>query len=131
MEFDLQTYLEMPKAARTAVHLTVAAWCWFLVTVYGVYDPQALFKFAAAGAILCTFLVMGRNWARVLSLLACVFIVVYCGFFTLLFSTNDRPAAAMSALNVVLFATAFFFLVKPETAAFFREKSPPPGEASG
>lgn len=129
---ELYAFHEMPRTVKVAFVLTLAGWCWFLFSTYVYYDPGAVNKFLIAGGIICYFLYKVRNWARMIALLSCVFIILYCGLFTFLFAGKDWGAAVTSAVNVALFGAAFYALVIPQTAAYFKEKSPPPGsEPSG
>lgn len=124
---DLSEFHAMPPTVKAAVLLTVAGWCWFLFSVHRYYDPGAVLKFSVAGAILCTLLYMGKNWARMLSLLACAFVVLYCGMFAVAYAGRDSGAMAASLVNVGLFAAAFGFLAVPATARYFKAKTPDRG----
>ena len=111
----------MPAPTRRGVVLTIAGWCCFLFATYAYYDPSSLIKFAIAGGIICYYLYQSKRWARVLALLASVFVVMYGGFFAFLFAPQNLFAAAVSAANVVLFGAAFYYLILPETNRYFKK----------
>jgi hypothetical protein len=113
----------MPTTARRGVILTVAGWCCFLFATYAFYDPSSFLKFAIAGGILCYYLYQSKRWARVLTLLASVFIIMYGGFFAYLFASRDPFAMAVSVANVLLFGAAFYYLIRPETNRYFKQMS--------
>lgn len=111
----------MPTPARRGVVLTIAGWCCFLFATYAFYDPASFLKFAIAGGIICYFLYQSKGWARVMALLASVFIVLYGGFFAYLFAARNTVAAIVSLANVLLFAAAFYYLILPETHRYFKK----------
>ena len=111
----------MPKAVQRAVILTFAGWCSFLYSTYAYYDPNSFVKFAIAGGLVCYFLYKGKRWARVMAMLAGVFIVLYGGFFAFLFAGHNPSAMGFSVANVVLFAAAFYYLAVPEAGRFFKK----------
>jgi uncharacterized membrane protein YjjP (DUF1212 family) len=111
----------MPRPVRRAVILTFLGWVCFLVATYAFYDPNSFFKFAIAGGIICYYLYKSKRWARVIAMLASVFIVFYGGFFTVLFAGRDMVAMALSAANVALFAAAFVYLLLPEANRYFKQ----------
>jgi hypothetical protein len=113
----------MPKSAQRAVLLTFAGWCVFLYSTYAYYDPNSLVKFTVAGGIVCYYLYKGKRWARVMAMLAGVFIVLYGGFFAFLFAGQNPSAMGFSVANVVLFGAAFYYLAIPETGRFFKQKA--------
>lgn len=115
----------MPRPVQRAVLLTFAGWGCFLFATYAFYDPNAFFKFAIAGGIVCYYLYQSKRWARVIAMLASVFIVFYGGFFTVLFAGRNTVAMVLSAANVALFAAAFFYLLLPETNRYFKQAAPP------
>jgi hypothetical protein len=116
---------QMPRPVQRAVLLTFAGWGCFLLATYLFYDPNALFKFAIAGGIVCYYLYQSKRWARVIAMLASVFIVLYGGFFTVLFAGRNTVAMVLSAANVALFAAAFIYLLLPETNRYFKQAAPP------
>ncbi len=120
---DLQEFRTRPGTVQAAIIATVSGWCWFLYSTYAFYDPDSVFKFTIAAGILCTFLIMEKNWARVIAMLASVIIMLYCGFFTFLFVDKHTTAMLVSAVNVGLSAAAFCFLIHPLTAAYFKSKT--------
>lgn len=115
----------MPRPVRLAILLTFSGWGCFLLATYLFYDPNAVFKFAVAGGIICYYLYHRKRWARAIAMLASVFIVFYGGFFAVLFAGRDVLAMVLSAANVVIFASAFYFLLLPETNRHFKEMNPP------
>jgi len=115
----------MPRSVRVAVLLTFSGWCCFLFATYAYYDPDSFFKFTIAGGLVCYYLYKGKRWARVMAMLSSVFIVLYGGFFAYLFFVGHNPIAmVVSIVNVVLFATSFYYLVIPETGRFFKKDVP-------
>jgi hypothetical protein len=111
----------MPRPVRRAVILTFVGWGCFLLATYLFYDPDSLFKFAIAGGILCYYLYKSKRWARVIAMLASVFIIFYGGFFTVLFAGRNTVAMALSAANVAIFAAAFVYLLLPESNRYFKQ----------
>jgi hypothetical protein len=124
---DLSAFRTMPPTVKAAQVLNVSGWGWLLFTIHRFYDPQALFKFAVAGCLLCSLVFMGKNWARMLALLACAFVVLYGGMFAMAFAGSDTVAMAASLVNVALFAAAFGFLAARPTARWFKSQTPPQG----
>ena len=116
---------QMPRPVRLGVILTFLGWGCFLYATYAFYDPNSFVKFAVAGGIVCYYLYRCKRWARVIAMLASVFIVFYSGFFTVLFVGRNTPAVALSAANVVLFVAAFYYLILPETNRYFKQTDPP------
>ena len=114
----------MPTPARRGVVLTIAGWCCFLFATYVFYDPSSFLKFAIAGGIICYYLYQSKRWARVMALLASVFIVMYGGFFTYLFAFQNTVATLVSLANVLLFAAAFYYLILPESNRYFKKDTP-------
>ena len=111
----------MPRPVRRAVILTFLGWACFLVATYAYYDPNSFFKFAIAGGIICYYLYKSKRWARVIAMLASVFIVFYGGFFTVLYAGRDMVAMTLSAANVALFAAAFVYFLLPEANRYFKQ----------
>lgn len=124
MQLPLPELYLMPRTVRVAVLLTFSGWCCFLFATYAFYDPDSFFKFTIAGGIVCYYLYQGKRWARVMAMLSSVFIVLYGGFFASLFAGKDPVAMVVSIVNVVLFATSFYYLVLPETGRFFKKDAP-------
>jgi hypothetical protein len=112
---------QMPRPVRRAVILTFAGWGCFLLATYTFYDPNSFFKFAIAGGIVCYYLYKSKRWARVIAMLASIFIVFYGGFFAVLFAGRNTVAMALSAANVVLFAAAFVYFLLPESNRYFKQ----------
>jgi uncharacterized membrane protein YczE len=108
---------------QAAIIATISGWCWFLYSTYAFYDPGSVLKFTIAAGIICISLILGKNWARVIALLASVIIILYCGFFTFLFLDKHPTAMLVSAANVGISAAAFCFLIHPVTAAHFKSKA--------
>jgi len=111
---------QMPLPVRRAVILTFIGWGGFLLATYAYYDPNSFFKFAIAGGIVCYYLYKSKRWARVIAMLASVFIVFYGGFFTVLFAGRNTVAMVLSAANVALFAAAFVYFLLPESNRYFK-----------
>ena len=119
---------KMPRPVRLAVILTFLGWGCFLFATYAFYDPNAFIKFAIAGGIVCYYLYQCKRWARVIAMLASIFIVLYGGFFTVLFAGQNALAMVLSAANVLFFGSAFYYLILPETNRHFKKMNPPAAE---
>jgi len=111
----------MPRPVRRAVILTFVGWGCFLLATYAFYDPNSLLKFAIAGGLICYYLYKSKRWARVIAMLASVFIVFYGGFFTVLFAGRNTVAMVLSAANVALFAASFVYFLFPESNRYFKK----------
>jgi hypothetical protein len=122
---------QMPGSVRNAVLLTFMGWGCFLFSTYAFYDPNSFLKFAVAGGILCYYLYKSRRWARVMAMLASIFIVLYGGFFAFLFAGQNTPAMLLSVANVALFAASFYCLVLPETNRYFKKNVAPDENPEG
>jgi hypothetical protein len=115
---------QMPRPVRRAVILTFLGWGCFLLATYAFYDRNSFFKFAIAGGIVCYYLYQSKRWARVIAMLASVFIVFYGGFFIVLFAGRNTVAMVLSAANVALFTASFIYFLLPETNRYFRQVAP-------
>ena len=110
-----------PPQAKLGIGLCLAGWVWLVLTLYYVYAPDFGLRFLIIAFILCSFLLMLKNWARMFAIcfgavLAVFFLVVAIVTFT----QANQSVAVVAFVNALLFGTASYYLLLRPTADFFK-----------
>ena len=130
-----------PKSVQIAIICLVLGWAWVSVInyMYVLMDESLrnyFYRIVIVGALICFFVATIKKWARML----CIFfniglMVVYPFLGSMIYMGSGQIGPVlMSAVAVVLFGTSTFFLLKKETAHYYKtygqpeEASPSPPE---
>lgn len=112
----------MPNSVKSGLGLLFGGWIWFLYTVYNFYDRSFWMRFFIGGVIVFFCVLQFRRWARILVLLSNAITILYCAFFALAFhlSESNPQVVVASVINVLLFASSFYFFFVKTSADFFQ-----------
>ena len=110
-----------PNSAKNGIISLVAAWMFFLISLYSYYLPGELpFRIMIIAIGMCYIVVKVYNWGRILCLVSNLMLIVWCVIFAMAFFNRNQAAFAASILNVALFSAATYFLWIKESAEFFK-----------
>ncbi len=127
--FDkIKEFNEFPESVKKAILLEYISWAWCFLTLYlYLYDPPEYvpYREAISGVAICILILMVKNWVRVLCLLANVMIIIQFSppFLGDLLNDNVTRGVVLG-INLVLFASASYFMFIKTTADFFKANSP-------
>jgi hypothetical protein len=127
-----------PSSARKGFMFLLLAWISHFFFLYRMWlfgnrigheivDDKVILQMAAICLLVCFFVLRVRNWARVLGIisnfLAISVYILLCAFFF----GKENGLAALSIVNTALFGLCSYFLMKRDSANFFKKHSPRPG----
>lgn len=120
MSFSIEKIKKMPISAKVGLALWIVSWAGF-IAVYYTYtkDTQWVYRLSAAVVILAIFLSQAQNWSRILAILA----NGMGGALSSLFFMQGLVGVA--AMNILLFGSAIYFLMVPQTVAYYKAQSQP------
>jgi hypothetical protein len=112
-----------PRNVRRGIVCLTLGWIVHLVYYFKFFTGEVLVRndylMAVIGIAICFFVASINTWARALSLFFNIGImVIYLAL--LLFQKADFGLQVMSATVIVLFALATYYLLRKDTAEFFR-----------
>jgi hypothetical protein len=118
------SFKEYPASVKNGILFLFAGWgChyFFLYKFFQGKIPQRmLFQQIAIGLFLCFFVVMAKNWARILCILCNVLIVILYSLFCALFYGSKTDFFILSGIVAILFSVATYYLAIEESSEFFK-----------
>ncbi len=120
-----------PSSAKKGIVFLLLAWASHFLFIYiffeafGVeFGKELWLQQSIIALVVCFFTIRVRNWARVLSIVCSVMIIVLYLFVTALFFKSRIDFAVHGAANAILFSLSTFFLFLKDTSDFFKLHSP-------
>jgi succinate-acetate transporter protein len=117
-------FRNLPVTLQKAFISLGVGWMIHLVIVFLLFhnDQKIVVQNVAIGVFVLVFVVIKKkNWARTLCLIANLLLLLFYLFTTLLMHAGQPEIAALSGLNAGIFAIASWFLMKKETATYYKE----------
>ena len=88
------------------------------------FPAQDFYRQLAIGVILCFFVALIKNWARVLAITSNVLVIAFDGFAAML-KTDYMLVLMLGLVVVILFAASTFYLLKKDVADYFKRGGRP------
>lgn len=129
MLFPIETLRRAPSAVKKGIGFCLAGWAWLILSVYFIYDPGSVFKFIVSALIVGSFLLMLKNWARMLALFCNVLAILYCSVFAVIFWHANKTATLVSLVTIILFGIGSYYLLQKSSAQFFKAQDQPGGSS--
>jgi hypothetical protein len=126
-EKALAEFKESPPSVKNGFTVLVLAWMWHFITLYRFFlNGQIPGNQIIIGLLVCVFVFLLKNWARVLCLVCNILIILMYLFVGASFYDSGKIYFGLIALmNVALFSLASYFLLLGSSAAFYKSKLPP------
>lgn len=126
-------YNTFPNSAKNGVLFLLLGWTTHFIFLYVVFgeglESDIWLQQSIIAILVCFFTIRVRNWARVLAVVANLLIIlVYLFAIAYLYSIYLINFSIFALVNVILFSISSYFLLKRETADFFKIHSPRLGE---
>ena len=115
-----------PQSVKNGFTVLVLAWAWHFITLYSFFlHGQIPGNQIVIGLLVCLFVFLIKNWARVLCvvcniLIICMYLFVGASFYT----TGEIFFGLIALMNVALFSLATYFLMMGSSAAYYKSKMP-------
>jgi len=124
-------FKESPQSVKNGLTVLVLAWLWHFITLYRFFlHGQIPGNQIVIGLLVCLFVFLMKNWARVLCIVCNILIVFMYLFVGASFYANGKIYFGVIALmNVALFSLATYFLMMGSSAAYYKSKMPKKEEA--
>ena len=121
---DTQSPTDRPTAFPHAAILAMGIWClsWaaFLGHIYLLtHDTTWIAKVLIAAAIIAFFLARGRNWARIIALMANAMAILFLLFLAYAFLHGHGLDLMITGANLLLFGIATYCLSSKGIRSFF------------
>lgn len=120
-------FKESPPSVKNGLTVLVLAWIWHFISLYRFFlNGQIPSNQIVIGLLVCVFVFLMKNWARVLCIVCNILIVFMYLFVGASFYGSGKIYFGVIALmNVALFALATYFLMLGSTSAYYKSKLPP------
>jgi len=126
--FDkIKEFEDFPQSVKNGLVFLFISWGWCFLTLYlYLYDPpeQIPYRQVLSGIAICISILTIKNWARMLSILCNVMIIIQFSpvFFTDVMNDNITRGLVIG-LNMILFTLACYYMFIKSTADFFKANS--------
>lgn len=126
--FDFKEY---PKKVNLAILFLCLGWAlhyYFYFSYLGAQDsPKTLYLQLGVGIGICVLVAAIKQWARMMCIFFNIGMVAMYALLALNYhSLEKRTEAVLTALVVVCFILATYWLLTPAVRRFFRERNQPP-----
>ena len=124
------TFQQFPRSVKHGIIFFVAGWLTTFLFLYRSFvvtgsDTSDLWRIVVMGIVACFFVVRIRNWARKLCLFLNVCILAYYLLWSYsLYQKGYMEGVFTLLVSTVFFALSTFYLIKKETARFYRLHDP-------
>ncbi len=120
-------FKESPSSVKNGLTVLLLAWVWHFISLYRFFlNGQIPGNQIVIGLLVCLFVFLIKNWARVLCIVCNILIVFMYLFVGASFYSGGKIYFGLIALmNVALFSLATYFLMLGSTSAFYKSKLPP------
>jgi hypothetical protein len=121
---SLQQFSTLPAGVRKGIGFLFAGWAVFYVLLFQVMGGESFpIRVKLVGVACCLCILTLKNWARVICLLGNLMIFLQFGFVFVGFAMAGKPMlAAVTGAMLVFFVLATVFLLKRESALFFKSQ---------
>lgn len=122
----LKEFASFPRNVKNGIISLFSAWIYFFsLNLFHLFPAGGLTsRQLIAGAMACGCILTLRNWARVLSALCNLMVIVQLLPVSIaLFQSGNLKLGWATGVSVFLFGLSDYFLFLPETAAFFKRFS--------
>ena len=113
-----------PAKVKYGFYCLVFGWLWNFFFLYKVFDrhipEKILIQQMVICGILCYFVFKEKNWARVMTMVANLMLIVLHALIFLLFLKTRTELSAISAINIVAFSVSTFFFFSKEAATHYK-----------
>ena len=120
-------FSSFPRNVRLGIIFTIASWVFLVLFNAVLTSTIALLQITLA--LVCSVVIYSlKPWARIFCIVINVFIIVnnvyvlYAMFFTTQAESSITLPAAVYLIDIILFATATYFLMQRETAVFYKQQ---------
>jgi hypothetical protein len=119
------TFETYPSNVKKAIVCLTLGWIAHLVFYFkflpGEVSARSDVLMVAVGIVICFFVASINVWARMLSLFGnAIILVTYLYLAVLVFQKPEFGLQVMTTTVIVLFALATYYLLRKDTAEFFR-----------
>ncbi len=123
----ISDFKDSPPSVKNGLTVLLLAWMWHFITLYRFFlNGHVPGNQIVIGLLVCLFVFLIKNWARVLCIVCNILIVFMYLFVGASFYANGKIYYGLIALmNVALFSLATYFLMLGSSSAFYKSKLPP------
>jgi hypothetical protein len=116
-----EEFKAFPASVKQGIYFMLAGWLWFYFAMYTILMKGNVSPRYLIGIAVCFVVLRINNVGRVLCVLAQIMVSLQVMIPTAGFFMNGRADLGLiSGLIVVLFGISCYYLLVPETAAFFK-----------
>ncbi len=125
-------FKESPPSVKNGLTVLVLAWVWHFISLYRFFlNGQVPGNQIVIGLLVCFFVFLMKNWARVLCIVCNILIIFMYLFVGASFYDGGKIYLGVAALmNTALFSLATYFLMLGSSSAYFKSKLPKKEESS-
>jgi magnesium-transporting ATPase (P-type) len=119
-------FKESPRSVKNGLTVLVLAWLWHFITLYRFFlSGQIPGNQIVIGILICFFVFLMKNWARVLCIVCNILIVfMYLFVGSSFYESGKIYFGVIALMNVALFSLASYFLLLGTSAAYYKSKMP-------
>ncbi len=119
-------FMESPPSVKNGLTVLLLAWGWHFITLYRFFlNGKIPGNQIVIGGLVCLFVFLLKNWARVLCIVCNILIVfMYLFVGASFYSKGNIYFGLIALMNVSLFSLATYFLAIGSSSAFFKSKLP-------
>ena len=123
---------QYPQSVKVSIVSLVIGWALHLYYYFSVVVESELVRenylMIGVGAGICFFVAAINKWARMLCIFFNIGIIFMYLAFTLLDPKGEFGLRVLSGAVAALFCTATYYLLKKETAEYFKSYNQPPAQ---
>ncbi len=127
----IAAFRESPQSVKSGLTVLGLAWVWHFITLYRFFlNGQIPGNQIVIGTLVCLFVFLMKNWARILCIVCNILIMLMYLFVGASFYAKGNIYFGLIALmNVALFSLVTYFLMLGSSAAYYKSKMPKKEEA--
>jgi hypothetical protein len=118
------SFKELPESVRYALSLVIFAWFFFLIST-SAYTGQISILHITMGMLICFAAFSLKNWARILTIIYDIFMIVMIGAELYFLVQSDIFTSLMlfiiKAGSILFFTVSTIFFLLPGTKDFYKQ----------